>query len=382
MKICLINGVVYTADGEFKKLDLVIENGKITEMGDHYKKIDSDIQCIDASGLWVCPGFIDIHFHGAMGKDTMDREDDALNTLSMYNTRFGVTTFYPTTWAAKPGDILSAIEMVKTHMSTVEGAQVIGIHLEGPYLDQQHKGAQLASLIRNPQEIEYQKWFDTGIVKLITCAPEIEHGIDFVKKAVAHGIRISIGHTGASYEQVLQAADYGASQATHLFNGMPPLHHREPGTVGGVLSDQRIFAQIICDGVHLHPAIVNMIYKLKTRDRVILITDSIRGAGLPDGDYDQNNQRFSVRNGVARTPEGGLSGSTLTMDRAVRNMMKFTSKPLEEILPMATSVPASEMGIAGFKGTLKPGYDADLVLLNQSFSVEKTIVKGKVVYQK
>lgn len=382
MKSYILNGTVYTAEGKFINQDLVLENGKIIESIDHVAKIDNGSEQVDARGLFVCPGFIDIHFHGAMGKDTMDCDEGALNVLSMYNTQFGVTTFYPTTWAAKPEDILSAIAMVKKNMSHVEGAQVIGMHLEGPYLDLQHKGAQLASLIRNPDPTEYQKWFDAGVVKIVTCSPEIDHGFDFVKEAVDHDIRVSIGHTGATYDQVIEAANLGASQATHLFNGMPPLHHREPGTVGGVLSDQRILAQIICDGVHLHPAIVNMIYKLKTRERVVLITDSIRGAGLPDGDYDQNNQKFSVRNGIARTPEGGLSGSTLTMDRALRNMMKFTGKPLEAILPMATSVPAVEMGIDKFKGFIKPGYDADLVLLDQSYGVEKTIVKGKVVYHK
>lgn len=181
------------------------------------------------------------------------------------------------------------------------------MHIEGPYINVKYRGAQLQSMIRKPQPEEFKQWFDSGIVKLITCAPEIPGGIEFIKEAVSRDIRISIGHSGATYDQVIEAANNGASQATHLFNGMQGLHHREPGTVGGVLADDRIYAQVISDGVHLHPGVVKIIVQTKSVDKVILITDSIRGAGLSDGDYNQNGQEFSVKEGIARTPEGGLS---------------------------------------------------------------------------
>jgi N-acetylglucosamine-6-phosphate deacetylase len=235
-------------------------------------------------------------------------------------------------------------------------------------------------MVRTPDRDEYIKWFNSGIVKLITCAPEIPGGFEFVNDAVNNGICISIGHSQATYDDVLKAADLGASQSTHIFNGMLGLHHREPGTVGGVLSDERIYVQMICDGVHLHPAIVKLIANIKSPSRVILITDAIRGTGLPDGDYDFKGQEFSVRDAIARTPDGGLSGSTLTLDEAFRRALSFTGKPITEILPMATITPAMAMGIQRKKGRIEKGRDADIVILNQDFCVEKTFVRGECVF--
>jgi N-acetylglucosamine-6-phosphate deacetylase len=254
------------------------------------------------------------------------------------------------------------------------------MHIEGPYINVDFRGAQLQSMIRNPIKKEYREWFDSGVVKLITCAPEITGGMVFIQEAVKHDVRISIGHSGATYEQVIEAADLGASQATHLFNGMQGLHHRNPGTAGGVLDDDRIQPQIICDGVHVHSAMVRLVVRAKSVYKAILITDSIRGAGLADGEYEHKGQKISVRNGIAYSPEGGLSGSTLSMDMAIRNAMQFTGKSISEIIAMATLTPATSMGISNMKGLVKVGYDADLVLMNKDWSVERTIVNGKIVF--
>jgi N-acetylglucosamine-6-phosphate deacetylase len=382
MRTYIQNGTIVSS-GEVKEgMNILIENGIIVAVSDKDLQLEKGSVEIDARGQYICPGFIDIHFHGAMGKDTMDANLQSLQVLSQYCAEHGVTTFYPTTWSASPEDIIRAIDSVKIYRVQLQGAQVPGVHLEGPYLSLEYKGAQMQSVIRNPVPEEYQKWFDADCVKLITCAPEIPGGMEFAKAALKRGIRISIGHSGASYEQVIEATDLGMSQATHLFNGMGGLHHRKPGTVGGLLVDDRISAQIISDGVHVHPAVVNLIVKAKPASRVILITDSIRGAGLPDGDYDHKGQKFTVVDGIARTPEGGLSGSTLGMDGAIRNTMKYTGKPIVEIVPMATSNPAEEMGLSGTKGSIKEGYDADLVLVNRQFYVEKTIVNGEIVFSR
>jgi N-acetylglucosamine-6-phosphate deacetylase len=331
--------------------------------------------------MYVAPGLIDIHFHGALGKDVMDADPQSLLVMAQFCLEHGVTSFYPTTWSATPNDIFAAIGIVKEYQHLTSGAQIPGIHIEGPYINLEYRGAQLSSMIRTPDKQEFQRWFDSGIVKLITCAPEIPGGFDFIRDAVANDIRISIGHTHAKYEEVVKAADLGAAQATHLFNGMHALHHREPGVVGGVLTDKRIIPQLICDGVHLHPAVIDLVVNTKTPSRVILITDSIRGTGLPDGAYDNKGQKFVVVDGVARTPEGGLSGSTLSLDQAVRNTMKFTHRPITEILPMATSIPAAAMGLEGRKGIIKAGADADLVFLNRDFLVERAFVQGKCLYK-
>lgn len=376
-QVTLINPHSKTVD-----TDVLIENGSIQEITNHRLKPAKDDLQVDGRGMYLCPGFIDVHFHGALGKDTMDGDLHTLQILSNYCATHGVTSFYPTTWAATPEDIMLAINNVKTNGEGLPGAQVLGVHVEGPYVDVENRGAQMRSMIRTPVEDEYKHWFDSGVVKIITCAPEIKDAKEFILGAVERGIRISIGHSAATYEQVVQAANWGATQATHLFNGMVGLHHRKPGTVGGVLADDRILPQLICDGIHLHPAVVKIAVNAKTTDRMILITDSIRGAGLADGDYDNHGQKFSVRDGIARTPEGGLSGSTLTLDGALVKVMKYTGKSLEEVIPMVTNIPANEMGISGQKGLIKTGFDADVVLLDREFKVEKTIVNGKLVFDR
>jgi N-acetylglucosamine-6-phosphate deacetylase len=382
MKTYILNTTLITPNKRIDGMNVVLENGRIIEISDGTIKPETGSLQIDGEDQYLCPGFIDVHFHGAMGKDAMDATPDSLQVLSNYCAEHGVTSFYPTTWAASAEDILMAIHNVKENQKALQAAQAIGVHIEGPYIHVKHKGAQLQSMIRKPSSEEFTRWFDSGVVKLITCAPEIPGGIEFIKEAVQKGIRISIGHSGATYDQVKEAVNCGATQATHLFNGMQGLNHREPGTVGGLLADDRIYAQIICDGVHLHPAIVQIIIKTKTLSKVILITDSIRGTGLPDGEYNHKGQIFSVKDGVARTPEGALSGSTLSLDTAIRNVIQFTGKSIEEVIPMATSVPAHAMGISNTKGYIKTGYDADLVLLNKQLLAEKTFVNGKIVYKR
>lgn len=382
MKKYITNGVLFTPNERVDDAVVVIDGDLITEVR---KKKPNEVfggEVIDASGYFITPGFIDIHFHGAMGKDAMDAELDSLQTMSDFCARHGVTSIYPTTWSAAKEDIQDTINCVRENINNVEGAQILGVHVEGPYVDMKYRGAQLPSMIRKPDKEEYQTWFDSGVVKIITCAPEVEGGQEFIKESVSNDVRIAVGHSQATYEQVIAAADLGVTQATHIFNGMPGYHHREPGTVGGVLDDQRIKAQMICDGVHLHPATVRLVYKVKTTSGIILITDSVRGAGLPDGDYENKGQKFSVRDGVARTPEGGLSGSTLTLDQALRNFIKFTGCKIEDALTMVTINPAQEMDIMNHKGKISPGYDADIVLLSESLEVEKTLVKGEIVYKK
>lgn len=382
MKTFITGGKIILPDTRIEQKTLVIENQKISEIFVNLPKPGDSDKVVDAQGKWVSPGLIDIHVHGACGLDMMDCSTDAIHTLGHYFADHGVTSYLPTTWSAPPELMLKATENVANCPQTENGARHLGVHIEGPYLSVKHRGAQLKDLIRKPDPIEYQKWLDTGVVKLITIAPENEGALEFIDLAVKQGVEFSIGHSGASYEQVIEAADHGVKQATHLYNGMLGLHHRNPGTVGAILTDDRIFAQIIADGVHVHPAMIKLAVMAKGVSRIILITDSIRGTGLPDGDYDYYGQKFTVTDGIARTPEGGLSGSTLTLDQALRNMIKFTGMPLNEVLPMATSVPAEAMGWSGQLGALKPGADADVIILNDDLIVEKTFILGKEVFSK
>jgi N-acetylglucosamine-6-phosphate deacetylase len=262
----------------------------------------------------------------------------------------------------------------------VDGAHHLGVHIEGPYLNYAHRGAQPPDQLRDADPAEYREWLASGVVRLMTIAPERAGAMRCIEEGVAQGVEFAIGHSGATYEQVVQAADRGLRQATHTFNGMLGLHHREPGTVGGVLADDRIYAQVIADGVHLHPAIVKLIVRAKGVRRTILITDAIAATGLADGEYTILGFKAIVKGGVSRTESGGLAGSTLTMDVGLRNMMHFAGLSLNEALMTATSVPAEAMGWTGRKGTLAVGADADVILLDADLNVRRTIVAGRVVY--
>lgn len=382
MKLYIKGGKVILPDTSIEQKTLVIENQKISEIIPNLPNPRDSDKVVDATGKWVVPGFIDIHTHGALGKDTMDSTRDAIHTIGRFFAVHGVTSYLPTAFSSTPELMMKAIENVANCPQPEDGARHLGVHVEGPYLSVEHRGAQIKDSIRMPDPLEYRKWLALGVVRLVTIAPENSGALEFIDEGVKQGIKFSIGHSGASYVQVVEAANHGLNQATHVFNGMLGMHHRKPGTVGGVLMDERIYAQIIADGVHVHPAIVKLSVKAKGISKIILITDSSAGTGLPDGYYDKNGIQFIVKDGIARTPAGGLAGSTLTLDKAIKNMIKFTGMSLNDVLPIATSVPAEAMGWSGQRGLLKPGADADILILNDNLIVEKTFVLGKEVFSK
>jgi N-acetylglucosamine-6-phosphate deacetylase len=305
MSTTIIHANVFTPDEILPDHSIEIENGvikKVYPTGNSDAASKNDI--INAQGLLVTPGLIDIHIHGDMGSDSMDATLEAYNTMSGFLCEHGVTSFLATTVTSSEVNISSALKMIERMMNKVTGAQLLGAHVEGPYINITYKGAQNPAYFRTPQKAEYEAWVETGVVKLITIAPELDGMDEFIRFCVDHNIELAIGHSQATYEQVRHAADLGARQATHLFNGMLGLHHREPGTVGGVLMDDRIYAQIIVDGVHLHPAIVKFVTQVKGIDHTILISDAMRATGLDNGKYDLGGQEVTVMGGVARIANG------------------------------------------------------------------------------
>jgi N-acetylglucosamine-6-phosphate deacetylase len=381
MRTLISGGTLLTPHQELPDHTLVIEGSQIVALQPGALAAGPGERRIDARGLGVVPGLIDVHVHGGAGHDAMDATPTALAAMGRFFARHGVTAYLPTTFAAPGQTIQAAIDNVACCPQPAGGARHLGLHLEGPYCNPEHRGAQPLEQIRPPDHREYSPWLEGGWVRLVTLAPELEGALALIEAGSSRGVEFAVGHSGASYEQVLAAADRGLRQATHTFNGMLGLHHRTPGTAGAVLADERIYAQVIADGVHVHPAVVRVLVRAKGVDRVILITDAMRATGLGDGDYDLGGHPIAVRSGIARTAAGGLAGSTLTLDEALRRAMRFADLPLVAALHMVTATPAAALGLAGRKGTLAPGADADVVLLDSELRVRLTLVAGQVAYR-
>jgi N-acetylglucosamine-6-phosphate deacetylase len=379
-RLVISGGTIVTPHQVLADHSLVLEAGKVAGILPGLASQRNDAQEIDATGLWVVPGLIDLHVHGSLGHDVMDATPEALRGMARFFASHGVTSYLATTLAASREATQAALANAARVPSPSDGAQHLGVHLEGPYLHPKHAGAQPLTHLREPDRHEFEDWLRIGGVRLITLAPELPGAIELIDQGVADGIEFAVGHSGASYEQVIEAADHGLRQSTHTFNGMLGIHHRTPGTVGAILTDDRIYAQVIPDGIHLHPAIFKLLVRVKGPGRTILITDAVCATGLADGKFDLGGQTISVRQGVCRTPAGGLAGSTLTLETGLRNAMQFAGLSLPQALPMVTSVPAEAMGLQGQKGSLVPGADADVVLLDPDLKVRLTIIGGKVVH--
>ncbi len=383
MRTVLLNGKIITPFNVLDDQALIIEGKTISGIiPARDVRSEEDDRVVDVGGNWIAPGYIDIHVHGGDRADTMDASQEAFDTISKFFARHGVTSFLFTTGSAPNEAIWAVIEAYLDYHPPQDGARPLGIHLEGPYLSEEKKGAQPAAFLRDPEPEQYRKWFDTGVVKLMTIAPERPGALACIQYGRERGVEFAVGHSVATYEQMQGAVDAGLNQATHTFNGMKPLHHREPGVVGAVLADQRIYAQIITDGVHVHPPVVKALVNAKRKERTVLITDAIRAAGLGEGEYDLLGQKVTVADGEARIASGSLAGSILTMDKAVRNTMAFCDLPLEDAVYMAAYAPAESIHVQDQRGHLRPGASADIVILSEDHTVESTFVEGRLVYQK
>ena len=327
----------------------------------------------------IVPGFIDIHVHGGDGADFMDGAEEAAARVSSFHARNGTTALAATTLSASRSDIRNAVTTIaRVSHSSRQAAEICAIHLEGPYISAKRAGAQSVESVRpaDIQEIGALLNEASHLSWIITVAPEIE-GVRALIEHFRGRVTFSIGHTAADYGDAVAALEWGATHFTHLFNAMTGMHHREPGVVGAALVSTAATAELIADGIHVHPAVLR-VATLAMPSRIALITDAVRAAGMPAGNYKLYDQQFSVsESGGARLGDGTLAGSTLTMKRAVQNMVELAGLPIEMVIPMAAEVPARILGIADRKGRIAAGYDADLVVLTPKFEVSRVFVRGR-----
>jgi N-acetylglucosamine-6-phosphate deacetylase len=334
-------------------------------------------ECIDANGAYVSAGFVDIHIHGSGGADVMDATPEALETISRTLLKTGTTSFVATTMTMPQSAIIGALETVRTYGPKVSGAKIAGIHLEGPFINPVRSGAQDSSHIQEPTLDWLMPYLN--LVRVITIAPEIKGAqafIETVKEAYPH-ILLSIGHSNMDYEGTLESFSWGISHATHLFNAMPSWHHRKPGIVGAVF-DSKVTADIIADLIHTHPSILGTVEKV-IGERVILITDAMRAGCMKSGAYDLGGQRVTVKEGRAELDNGVLAGSVLKLNEAVRHYYVHTEATLAEAVFAATTLPAKRLGLP--RGSLKRGYDADIVIFDEDVNVQSVYVDGELKWR-
>lgn len=377
----LKNVKVYIKNVGIVKTNIGIENGRIAYIGN-----EENIEPIFETDGIVVPGFIDEHIHGAGGADAMDGTVEALQTISEFLAREGTTGFLATTMTQSPENITNALKAVKKvrEKGEYKGAEVLGVHLEGPFISPKHVGAQPLEYVATPDAELFDKYNEASgnSIKIVTLAPEVEGGLGLVKHLSSIGVVASVGHTGGKYADVVNAVAAGATNVTHTYNAQTGLHHREAGVVGAAMLLDELNCEMICDTIHVSVPAIKLVIKNKPHDKYTLITDAMRAKGMPDGKSELGGQDVFVNNGEARLADGTLAGSVLKMNVAVKNLVEKAGVPFTDAIDFATYNPAKNIGVLNERGTIEVGKRADLTVLNSDFEVLYTLVNGKIVYKK
>jgi N-acetylglucosamine-6-phosphate deacetylase len=365
---------------------VVVEDSKIAFVGnqtDYNKNNDPSLTQLHYTG-WIIPGLIDIHVHGNANLDVMDGKIESLRGIAKSLCSYGVTSFLATTMTMPMDQITQALHAVLQYQQDPGPyAQLVGVHLEGPFISPKQKGAQKEKDILSPTQthIEQIQHLLQEKLRIVTLAPEIPHALEAIQAFTKQGTICSIGHTDATIEEVTKALDAGATHFTHLYNAMRGLHHREPGVVGSALLHQDASCDIIADMIHVHPSAVRIAFEQKTREKLLLISDGMRAVGMGDGTFDLGGQKVNVHRCIARLDDGTLAGSTLTLNRAVQNMANTVGTSMVDAVYMGSTAPAKKLGIDHYKGSLEIGKDADIVVLSDDFDVHLTMIQGQIAYQ-
>ena len=367
---------------EIIKCDIAIDNGKIVNIGNN---LDIDEVYPYSEGDVVVPGFIDEHIHGANGSDAMDGSVQALSTIANAIAKEGTTAFLATTMTQSPENITNALSAVKDYISVSheDGAEVLGVHLEGPFISEKHIGAQPLKYLSDPKPEVFDNYFTASgnNIKIVTLAPEELGANNLISDLVSKGVHPSAGHTDAGYSDIMSAKENGLDAITHTYNAQRGLHHREIGVVGSALLDDGLYAEAICDLIHLSAPAVKLLIKCKPKDRLILITDSMRAKYLPDGISELGGQQVFVKGGEARLANGALAGSILKMNDAVKNLVLKLGVPFIDAVGYATENPAKHIGVFNKKGSIEAGKDADFCVLDSEINVSMTVRAGNIIFQ-
>lgn len=382
-RILIKNTTVYEENNMIEKGYVLLENGKISEVSTTEIAVDQDVQVIDGQGLNLIPGFIDTHIHGANGADTMDGTVEALDAISSVLPKEGTTSFLATTMTQSKENIEKALENVAEYTSKPKHAEIIGIHLEGPFINEARKGAQPGEYVIAPDVELFKKWqtLTNGLIKTVTVAPECDEDGSFIKYLATNGVNVSAGHTSIDFEGVKRAVALGVHQLTHICNAMTGIHHRDIGAVGAPFVLKKLYAELIADNIHVTPDMLQILFDNIGSERLILITDAMRAKCLPDGMYELGGQPVGVKDNQATLEDGTLAGSILKMIDGAKNMLALEEVFIRDIIEMASVNPAKQINVFDKKGSIAAGKDADVLLVDKDLNIKYTICKGQIAFE-
>ena len=378
--IALLRGArALLPDGRMQAADVLLENGRITAVAPALTA-PSNAEIMALEGLTLAPGFIDVHVHGGGGFSLLSADAGEVARYANWAASRGVTGFLATICAASLEQGIACARAGTAAKANREGARLLGVNFEGPFVSPERRGALPQSWLQTPDVRLLDRLLDAGDVRVMTIAPELDGSDAVIRRALERGVTVSLGHTDAAFDIASRAFQAGASHITHAFNAMRPLHHREPGPIGAAMAADNVTVEAIADGVHLHPATVRLLIEALGPDRVCLVTDAVTPAGLDSGVFRIGGEEASLQDGSIRLPDGTIAGSAATMDAVVRNVVEWDCADLAAALRMASAVPSRVAAASARAGAIKPGYDADLVALTPDLRVARTWVAGRVVY--
>lgn len=381
--IAIINGEVYQSNHVIKPNNgIILNNGKITKII-HEEKFDfSDYEIVDAGENYILPGFIDVHVNGGGGHLAIEGTYEALVEMAMAHALQGTTSIVPTTISCEHGQLIKCMKMVSDIINNKEdNINILGIHLEGPFLNPQKAGAHKKQYLCNPSKSVLNSFYEAadGNIKILSLAPELENSEEIIRMALEKEIVVGLAHSEADYSQTCEAINNGMSLCTHIFNAMPPMTHRAPGPIGAFMTHPKTYTEIIADGYHVHPSVIEFVVKANGVDHTLLVTDAVSPAGTDIKNFLIDGMEMTVNGYSCFTKEGILGGSALTLNRAVEVMIKNTSIPFEQIIQMVTETPAKMLKIFDRKGSIEQGKDADIIIVNSNMDVKSSIVNGIIL---